>query len=243
MPVCIDVIILSYAKDERLKAITAQAVKTLLLSENSTQVQFNVLVIESNKLISPFQFEGTTTIYPQEPFGFNRYLNIGINHTEGDFIALCNNDLVFHTGWASEILTTMDRYPDILSANPYDPGFSYSNTIKNGPDILSTNNYPNLSGVLTGWCVFVKRKIFETIGPLDERFEFWYADNDYEQTLKKHKIVHALIKTSIVEHITAQSHDTLTDRKNLTEGQRHIFEKKWHREFYLKRFLYKLLRR
>src|ERR1700761_361091 len=116
MPVEIDIIILSYAKNEALTKLTEQTIATLLTSEDPEKIKFNVLVVESNKAIKPFQFKNSTTIYPDDNFGFNKYLNVGVNATSSPYIGLCNNDLIFHKGWASEILKAFGQNPKIMSA-------------------------------------------------------------------------------------------------------------------------------
>ena len=77
--------------------------------------------------------------------------------------------------------------------------------------------------------IFQKRKIYEQTGLFDERFTFWYADNDYSETIKKLGIKHALVLNSVVEHIeskTLNGKDSNTKRK-LTIEQKKIFDLKW----------------
>jgi len=224
----IDIIILSYAKDDHLKQLTEQTISTLLESEDPEKINFNVLVIESNKALEPFQFKNTNTIYPKEKFGFNKFLNIGIKATSNQYICLCNNDLIFHKNWASEILKHFKINLKIKSANPYCSNFRYPLEITHKSSVICRRKNLNTDGILTGWCIFIERIIFDKIGLLDERFEFWYADNDYDLTLRKHKIDHALIKSSKVTHLECKSHDTLGDDLDaMTIGQRIIFEEKW----------------
>ncbi|WP_345100319.1 glycosyltransferase family 2 protein [Mucilaginibacter panaciglaebae] len=231
MPAKIDIIILSYAKDHNLKALTTQTVKTLLESENPDEVEFNVLVIESNKALQPYQFANTTTIYPSEEFGFNRYLNIGIKHTSNPYICLCNNDLIFHEGWATEILKAMATDPDIVSATPFCPNFHKGAGFDaSGP---VTEGY---FGTFVGWCFFVKRKIFNTIGLLDERFNFWYADADYCHLLEKHHIKNCLIPSSKVTHLGSESLKTTAEKEQqrLTQLPRFYYSYKWQHHSWLK---------
>lgn len=228
MALKIDIIILSYAKTAALKQITLQGIESLYLSEDPDHIQFQTLVIESNKELYPYQYPNTKTIYPDEKFGFNRYLNIGITQTSNDYVCLCNNDLIYHQNWASEILKAMEENPEIKSANPYCSSFDYHKSIKAGADIIFRHQNLKINGIITGWCLFVKRELVNKIGLLDEQFEFWYADNDYDLTLRKHKLRHALVKQSKVTHLVSQSHNTLMDKKDeMTIGQREKFEEKW----------------
>ncbi|HVW96646.1 MAG TPA: hypothetical protein VHA56_11820 [Mucilaginibacter sp.] len=220
----IDIIILSYAKSDELKQTTIDTINTLIESENPDKISFNILVIESNKNLKPYQFEHTTTLYTDVPFGYNRYMNIGIKATSNPYVCLCNNDLIFHRGWASAILEQMALDADLLSVNPYCE-IAHSATIPaDGSNIIST-----IPGILVGWCLFFKREMLKVTGYFDERFIFWYADNDYGNTMEKHRIKHALVTSSKVTHIGSQSHFILNDaeRFEYTYGQYLYYDLKW----------------
>src|SRR5476649_1250128 len=49
-------------------------------------IAFNIVVIESNKNLAPYQYTGTKTIYPDVKFGYNKYMNIGIQMTHNEYI-------------------------------------------------------------------------------------------------------------------------------------------------------------
>jgi GT2 family glycosyltransferase len=224
--------------------MTSNTIESIINSQISSDYRFNIVVIESNKELSPFQFPNSITIYPTEEFGFNRFLNIGIANTQGEYICMANNDLEFSLGWAEELLKEFEADQNLLSANPFCKNFDYREEVRNGPNVMNNIEYPNTFGILTGWCIFVKRGIFDIIGKLDENFIFWYADNDYELTLKSHSIKHALVKSSHVLHLGSQSHQILNTKENdMTYGQRRVFEKKWiyRNRFHL--FFDKLLKR
>lgn len=228
----IDIIILSYAKDDYLKGLTQQTIDTLLASEDPREIKFNVLVIESEKSIEPYQFRGSKTIYPKEKFGFNKYLNIGIKETSSPYLCLCNNDLIFHNEWATNISKVLKEDPEIVSSNPICPDFLPTKKLLGTNKVLIGNRKNIFNGILTGWCIFIRREIFDTIGFLDEQFEFWYADRDYGLTMLKFNIKHALVPNSIVKHIGNQSHNSIEAEKlnYLTTGQKKIFEQKWGRQ-------------
>lgn len=230
-PIGIDIIILSYAKDEELKELTNQTIQTVLASEDPENIRFNVLVIESNKGLQPYQFPNSTTIYPKEKFGFHKYLNIGIRQTDNPYVCLCNNDLIFHKGWASAILNAMAADATLLSAHPYQPGYVKDVSHK-GEDCELDSFY----GVLFGWCIFVKRELFNITGPLDEHLTFWYSDYDYIKTLQKHNIATSLIPGSVVDHLGSRSWVTMDKREHqkLTQIPRVYFSYKWHHGSYLR---------
>ena len=45
-------------------------------------------------------------------------MNIGIREGQAPFVAICNNDLSFHPGWASELLRVFEQDPSVSSASP-----------------------------------------------------------------------------------------------------------------------------
>ena len=208
----IDVVILSYAKDEKLRSLTNQTIETLINSEDEQDFKFRILVIESNKLIAPYQYPHSTTIYPKEEFGFHKYLNIGIKNTSSDFICFCNNDLVFQKGWATSIISSINSDKELMSLCPYCPNF-HTNKLEQLPNNI---NYGYTNGIhFTGWCFFVKRKIFNTIGLFDEHFKFWFCDDDFRLTLQKHNLKNALIRNSIVTHLASETLSAVPSRKKL----------------------------
>src|SRR5437588_7820218 len=159
MPVKIDIVILSYAKDASLKNLTLQTVDTLFQSEDPKEIVFNVLVIESNKSLMPYQYPGTKTIYPDTSFGYNKYMNIGIKATDSEYVCLCNNDLIFHKGWASAAVEAMNNDLTLLNVSPYCTTFHKNEGFdENGPPL------EGYFGVLGGWCIFAKRKVFDITG-------------------------------------------------------------------------------
>jgi GT2 family glycosyltransferase len=234
----IDIIILSYAKDEKLLGLTEQTIRTALGSEDPERISFNILVIESNKDVKPYLFPNTRTIYPNTEFGYNKYMNIGIKATHNEYVCLCNNDLEFHKGWAGAILNAMEKDPEMLSASPYCPifhkneGFDENGPVKEG-----------YFGALGGWCIFMKREIFNTIGLFDEKLIFWYCDADYCKTLAKYGIKNCLVPASKVTHIGSESLKSVDDREyqKLTQWPRTYYNYKWNHHSYLRYFTESLL--
>lgn len=228
--VSIDIVILSYTKDESLKNLTIQTIETLLNSEDDNDITFNIIVIESNSSMSPFQYPSSRTIYPDESFGFNKYLNIGIRNSRSEFICFCNNDLIFHKNWASEMLREMENNNLIESASTFCP---ITHT-KSGFDETSSplEGYENL---FSGWCFLTRRALFDKIGLFDEKFIFWYADHDFLKTIKKAGIKNYLISSAKVTHINSSTSSKLDakDFKKLTILPLLYYNYKWGSENYL----------
>jgi len=223
----IDIIILSYAQTEELKQTTINCVNSLVNSENSEIINFNTIVIESEKSLSPYQYLHCKTIYTDLKFGYHRYMNFGISLSSSPFICLCNNDLIFHENWASEILKPFHQFVDVLSASPVcsnhhtKMGFKLNDGLKLGYRI---------GFEVAGWCLFVKRDIFRLIGKLDENYSFWFSDDDYANTLYVLNITHVLVTSSIVDHLYSKTLFLQTEERQveLTEKEEFYFGKKWN---------------
>jgi len=241
MPVFVDIIMLSLGKSQALMDVTNQTIQSLLSSEDPAAIQFNILVIESNRDLKPYQYPGSTTLYPNTDFGYHKFMNIGLARTGSEYVCLCNNDLIFHKNWASELIKAMEQDTELLSASPYDENF---HMVEGFPKYAEP--FEGYMGVLSGWCIFVKRRIFDIIGQLDERLVFWYCDADFCQSLIKHGVKNCLISSSFITHLGSSSLKTLNTRENewLTRRPRLYYEYKWQHRSRLKYmrdlFAYKL---
>ena len=222
----IDMIILSYAHTQELKATTINAIGTLIASENSGRIKFNIIVIESEKKLIPFQYENSITLYPEEEFGYHTYMNIGITHTSSPYICLCNNDLLFHKGWATEILQPFLDFDDVISASPicsiHHPkiGIEVNSGLRLGYGIRNE---------ISGWCLFFRRELLKITGMLDPNYIFWCADNDYTNNLWIFKLNHVLVTSSIVDHLENLTLKSQSEEEQLrlTEGESIYYKKKW----------------
>ena len=222
----IDVIIISYAQTEELKAVTLNCINSLVASEDPAKIKFNILVIESEKSIIPYQYPYSKTIYPDVSFSYNKYLNIGIKMTSARYVCACNNDLIFHPNWATELLKPMKQFVDLYSASPICPvhhkkmGYKLDEGIVRGYRIRFE---------VSGWCILMKRSMFKITGMLDSNYLFWFSDNDYVNTLFALKLYHVLVTTSVVEHLESKTLNEQTKEREdeLTDKEITYYKKKW----------------
>lgn len=203
----LSVIILSYALDDDIYHLNKQAIETLLSSEVWPSGSLQILLIESNKE-NPYQYPypNVEVLIPNEKFGFHRFFNIGIEHTDGEYIAFCNNDIIFHKGWFSAIREVSDNHRRFLCFSPIDDSGDYP---KMSPEAL-----PREKAFYRGWehqkhfapwCFVWKRKVFDITGPFDETVDFYGADCD-EQNIMSHNALWSVVCTkSVVNHLAGQT--------------------------------------
>jgi glycosyltransferase involved in cell wall biosynthesis len=214
----VDVIIPSKSSDDNWPMVV-KTIQSLRLSE--PWFDFNVVLVESGELKNCGQ--NLTIDYEDKRFSYNRALNKGIAQTKADWVVMANNDLWFHAGWFSEIIKAWVDNPDIKSFSPWN---NYHNW---HPRLFPENKSSVLIGSricreLAGWCIVARREMIETID-IDERCSLWFSDNIYADELEKHGYHHALVCSSLVDHLTSQTidfskYDTLEDQKLYFEGKK-----------------------
>jgi GT2 family glycosyltransferase len=223
----VDIIIISDSKSQDLINVTINGIETLYRSE--TGIEFYTYIVESTKGVDySYLHKNIRMVEPNPPFGYHKYLNIGRKLGKSKYVCLCNNDLEFSPGWASSLISEMEKDPDLLSASPisYRPHI-FRFDIKTD----SGNQYGyEVRKHIAGYCIFQKRDIYNIIGDLDESFAFWYCDNDYAMELKTRKIKHALVTSSRVDHKISKTLSTKKDKERdvLTKMQQAVFNKKWN---------------
>lgn len=228
----VDVVIISWAKDEELHQITKTGLDSLFNSDDK-EIRFHAYVVESNHDINYDEYNiksmhSCTTLRPEGEFGYHKYLNLGRRSGNSEYVVLCNSDLTFEKNWASLIISAMDQHPECLSASPWCP----QTQGENKDHLMNLYSGYRVRGELAGWCIFQKREIYDKIGDLDERFTHWYCDNDYGMTIKEKGISHILVPTSVVNHHnemlgkTHQKFDTEYQQKTTTD-QQVKFQEKW----------------
>ena len=182
----IDIIIVSNAFNDKLRALTCQTINTCKKSEPNIYFEFTILE-KQIKVI----YAKNNTIHYSFPFHYNKCLNLGIERTKNEWICLCNNDLIFMKGWATQLLR--HKY---LSMCPNWQENKNKKILKEGYKIRKH---------IVGWCIFVNRSVIKKIGGLHEGIEFWWSDHIYADQLKKAKIKHAIILNSYVKHLETQT--------------------------------------
>lgn len=190
----IDVVIVSDAKDERLRMLTQQAIDSCC---NESKVKVNIIVVESQPV---HYLEADHMIYPQEHISYNRFLNMGATAGNSDYIAFCNNDLLFGKDWANNLLEAMDLF-ESNSACPYCP---ISHNIDKSLIKINSGVYAGyaIRQYFAGWCFVLTRELWNRIGRLDERLSFWCCDNATAEQVKLQNERHILVTNSIVTHLS-----------------------------------------
>lgn len=209
----IDVIILSYMKSAREYKLTLDCINSL----RCNTIESNIILIETNPKIKNYKnsFNEDVLIIPEIEFNYNKFINIGLQKTKTNYILISNNDVIYDKNCLSILKQKLDEKYDSVS-----PTTKYIDNDIEGYEV---------GKIVTGWSIMFKKQILDKIGYFDERFTFWYQDNDYSNWLKKCRLKHALIKNAYINHLSGQSHHLLNGEElyNKTHGLTKIFENKW----------------
>lgn len=200
----LSVIILSYAIDEEIYRMNCRAIDSLFSSENwkleNGDWTLEVLLMESNRE-AKYEYDSQVRVMiPEEKFGFHRFFNIGLYNTSGDFVAFCNNDIVFEKGWWSAIMKVKTEHPKFMCFSPVDCSYHMmAEEIAKGKEyMIGWENKRHFAA----WCFVWERKVFNTIGRFDETFDFYSADDDELMTLRYYAIPNVLVTSSEVKHLS-----------------------------------------
>jgi len=221
----IDVIILSYAKDDSIIKMNNDCINSLISS--SDQHKFNIFLVETdNTKKHSYEQNNVTVIQPGVEFNYNKFLNFGLEKCTNEWILISNNDTVYHKNFLENMFMVNKIDNDLLSMSPMDDTWHRHDTFDKS---VNVHYGYRVSYEITGWSILANKKVFDVIGKFDEEFTFWYQDNDYASNLIKHNIKHALITSSKVTHLLSRSHAFIASEKKheMTNGSYAKYTNKW----------------
>lgn len=169
-----------------------QCINSLL---ENTKHPYNLVIVDDGNgpIIKEYlkTIRSARIITNKKNLGWLKSCNIGIENTKND-VVLLNSDTLVTKGW----LEKMDRaayissrtgmvnpltnnalflsIPHSLTFNSIPAGFTLK-TFSNLVSELSERRYPSIP-VAYGFCLLIKREIFDQIGLFDERFELGYGE-------------------------------------------------------------------
>ena len=222
----INAIILSNASDLHHYGLTCRTINSLKNSDSFNEIE--ITVVESQSRVSfetaGFSYNLCKIIHPEQEFGYNKFLNIGLEHSNSEWVLICNNDLFFTKTWLSEIKKVIEDRPDIKSFSPKCPHWHLHQHISD----ISIIEGHTVANEVCGWCILLHKSLIDKYDLFDEQFNFWYQDNDYAMILKTNQEKHALVGSSKVYHMVSASHDLLKEKHNeFTYAQHQKFINKW----------------
>ena len=199
----VNAVILTRTINHEVFRMTKTCVESLL-EHGQDDATIHITIVESGtectqELVYPSPWN---TIRPDSGFNFHAFLNRGIAAQQADYYLLCNNDLLFHAGWLRELLDAV-KVAGLGSASPLSPGLESQERLRKNSRSKFKLGY-QVAREMSGWCLLVSADTLRQIGPLDELFDFYFADYDYALELRRRNIKHALVFDSKVSHLEDQ---------------------------------------
>lgn len=225
----IDVICLTDTSSIKIYEMTSRTISSIRDSEKD--FEFNVILVDTNPNSDYIYPNVDHYITPNEPFNYNRYLNIASKYLKSEWVLITNDDVRYEKNWLGEIFKVHKENPSIESFSPKDVLF-YS-TIYADHFLNSTDTYwvsYNVTEVVCGWSILMRKRVWDLIGQWDEDFDFYYQDNDYAKTIESLGVKHAIVRDSLTLHLGNLSffnpkHDEEKNRKMEDGYKKYI--KKW----------------
>ena len=181
-------------------------------------------------------------ILNDENRGFAAGNNQGLAAASGDYLVLLNNDTYVTPGWVRTMLRHFSRAPDLGLVGPVTNNIGNEARIEIGYGSMSemiqqaglyTRAHPGRIfpiSVVAFFCVMMPRKVYESVGGLDEAFGIgFFEDDDYCRRTREAGFEIGCAEDVFVHHHLSASFDQLKEerRRELFERNRAIYEQKW----------------
>jgi len=174
--------------------------------------------------------------------GFAGGNNDGLAVATGEYLVLLNNDTYVTPGWIRTMVNHMRRNPDFGVLGPVTNNIGNEARIEitygNMEDmLLESSKYTYLHMGKTFplrtaafFCVMMPRKVFESVGPLDEAFgRGFFEDDDYCRRVEQQGFKIVCTEDVFIHHHLSASFNKLTqkERNQIFEENKRIYEAKW----------------
>lgn len=207
----VSVIIPVYIKDEELLAITDNCIDSLF----ETADPYEVIVVDDCSPIHA-SYANVECIRRDTNGRFPKAVNTGLKQATGDVLVVSNNDITFYPKWLEGLLRGLKHY-DIASIRVSDSdGWEVEDKLTKGDYFGSL------------WAM--KRKVYDTIGGLDEDFELGaFEDKEYYNRALEAGFTIGKYHGSLVEHIGRATNDKEFPNKEDFISSRETYLKKFGR--------------
>jgi polysaccharide pyruvyl transferase CsaB len=174
--------------------------------------------------------------------GFAAANNQGLALATGDFLVLLNNDTVVTRGWLTALLRHLACDPKLGLVGPVTNAISNEAKIEVGYEAIEelpawaeqftreNDGHTFTIPMLAMFCLAMKREVYASVGPLDERFGLgMFEDDDFNRRAREKGWEIRCARDSFVHHWQKASFRLLGEKKYLAlfEENRKKYEEKW----------------
>lgn len=245
-------VILTNTANKEIFDMTNNAIQSLIISCNKANTILELFVVETqNKdfmktndfnyfAFNENQYHIRQIILNNEnlPFNYNQFLNFAFDNIkefftelflESSLFAIFNNDIILQEDTISEVFQIMSLDYNISSLSVHDKDYDLHKNILSWHRIFHEGY--RTSYEICGWNLFFNKQVLDKVYPFDERFSFFYQDNDYANILLQNSLKHILLFTTSIKHLFSQSHKLIEKDKyyDMTDGLQKTYIEKWRR--------------
>jgi GT2 family glycosyltransferase/glycosyltransferase involved in cell wall biosynthesis len=174
--------------------------------------------------------------------GFAAACNAGAAAASGQLLCFLNNDTVVTGGWLSALARHLARDPslgmvgpstnEIANAAKVEAGYHDPGELEPWARAFTRANAGRSDAIdmLAFFCVLLPRRVFDRVGPLDERFAVgMFEDDDYCRRLRAAGLRLAVARDSFVHHWGRGSFRRIPDAeyRRIYDENRKRYEEKW----------------
>jgi GT2 family glycosyltransferase len=201
-------------------------VRALLAHEPELPPERIVVVDDGARAEAEPQLPGLRWVPGVKPFVYARNINRGIRAVDTDVILL-NDDALLVTPRGLSLLVEQARSRPNLGA--CSAGVSgYVGIERQYP--TGRSEFRDEPYVFAFICVYLPRSVFQSIGPLDERFTaYGLEDKDYCTRILKHGLTLGIWDGCVVDHtgVLVSTYRSRPDYTSLLAHNHDLFVKKW----------------
>lgn len=169
----------------------------------------------------------------EKNLGFVKAVNQGIDRADSPFVCILNNDTIVTKGWLGEMIAVAGLEKDIGIVNPssnnlgqkpaeLEPLESFANRLKS-----ESGQFIEL-GAAIGFCMLIKRDLFDRIGKFDEVYGMGnFEDTDFSRRAVKEGYRCVRACGAYVYHRESSSFNKLKTFEEDFNRNREIYEFRW----------------
>ncbi len=202
----VDICIPTWNNEQQL----ADALNTL--NTNTTYLK-RLFIVNNGEAEIEFG-DGITVLNPKENLGWEKGVNLAARHGKGEFILLCNDDVIFLPGqydWLKKLVDIMKKDDTVAMVGPS------SNVVMGSQNIWTDVGVRVEVPYLIGFCMLVRRSVFEKLGGLDESLP---GGDDLDLSIRVTDMGMKMVacKDSFVYHIGFQTGTRIKGDEKQTGG-------------------------
>jgi GT2 family glycosyltransferase/glycosyltransferase involved in cell wall biosynthesis len=212
-------------------------VETIVVDNGSTDGSRQWLIEEADR-----RGQSLRLLAFNENRGFAPAVNAGAREARGAYLCFLNNDTVVTRGWLSALVRHLDRDPSLAMVGPSTNEIANEARVEVGyrdPEDLevwarsfvrSHSGRLDALPMLAMFCVLLRRAVYDTVGPLDERFAVgMFEDDDYSRRIRGAGLRIAVARDSFVHHWGRRAFRSLPaeEYRRIYDENRRRYEEKW----------------